>query len=236
MKSTHSSLCLFGVALVACAAPTKEPARYSLSISAVDDRGSALRDIPIHIGETDIGMTDGNGVLRAEVNASDGDRYPLVAPCPEAHEPLQMPDEVVFLDTRGLGGEKNATLEIRVVCKRQSRIAAVLVHAAGLEGMPILIDGIKKATTGPGGIAHLRLEGASSSQFEIALDTRDKPSLVPQNPRKEVQLGDEDGLFVFEPAFSEAESRRPAKSKRRRRRRAQETPEAAKPRRPVKID
>ena len=222
--------------LTACGERGQTPSRYSLSFAALDDRGDALASMPIQIGETVIGTTDTSGILLAEVNANDGDRYPLLAPCPKGYDPFEVPDEVVFLGTRGLNGEKNASLEIRIICKRKTRIAAVLVHADGHEGMPILVDGVRKGTTGTGGIAHLRLEGSQNSQFEISLDTSSQPTLVPKNPRHAVQLGAEDGLFVFEPAFSEAEPPEAKKPRRRRRRGTSSRTEPAKPRRPVKIN
>jgi hypothetical protein len=230
-------LALVGTSVGACGEAPKQASRYSLSFTAVDDRGDGLEGVPMQIGETAIGATAANGVLHAEVNAKDGDRYPLIAPCPDGYDPFEVPSEVVFLDTRGLGGEKNASLEIRIVCKRQTRVAAVLVHAGGHEGMPILVDGVPKGITGPGGISHLRIEGSSNSQFEVSLDTSGEPNLVPKNPRHEVQLGGEDGLFVFEPALSEAEPEPAAKPKRRRHRGgASSRSEPAKPKRPVKID
>lgn len=233
---SRMALGLASLMLLACGHPAKEASRYTLTFATVDDLGEPLARVPIQVGETAIGRTGESGVLRAEVNAKDGDRYPLVAPCPDGYLQMEVPDEVVFLDTRGLGGEKNASLEIQIVCTRKTRVAAVLVHTGGYEGMPILVDGIAKGTTGPGGYAHLRLEGVSSSQFEISLDTSGEPNLLPKNPRHQLQLGGEDGLFVFEPAFSKAEEL-PKKPKRRRRRRSSsEEAETGKPKRPVKID
>ncbi|MCP4446822.1 MAG: hypothetical protein GY811_15960 [Myxococcales bacterium] len=233
----RSIVCIGLLAVVlggACDEPETRVNRYSLTFSVADDTGNPLSRIPIRIGQTEIGETDLSGALRADVNARDGDRYALSAPCPEGYEFHDAPKEVLFLDTQGLAGKVNASLEIHIVCKRQARVAAVLVHADGLVGMPILVDGVPWGETGPGGFAHLRLEGASNSPFEISLDTSGSPTLVPKNPRHEMQLGSEDGLFVFEPVFSEAEAK--PKSKRRRRRKRPDAEKASRPRRPVKID
>ncbi len=220
----------------ACEEKTQSVTRFELVFHVADAHKQGLGNIPIRVGETEIGKTDRNGSLVAEVNARDGDRYTLAAPCPAAYKVLEIPAEVVFLDTKGLEGNKNTTIEIQVVCKRRLQVAALLVHADGHEGMPILVDGVKQGVTGPGGFAHLRLEGESNSQFRVSLDTSLAPTLVPQNPRHDVQLGDDDGLFVFEPVFSKAEPK--AKPKRRRRRRAKsaEPTAPAKPSRPIKID
>ncbi len=176
----------------------------------------------IRVGETAIGATDALGKLEAEVDAMNGDRYPLYAPCPADYETGEVPKEVVFLKTRGSGKEKNANIEVHVRCSRRVRIAAVLVDAAGREGMPILVDGVAVGATGPSGFAHLRLEGPTAKQFQVSLDTSSVAEIRPRNPRYAIQLGAEDGIFVFAPTFSEAVPTLQPKRKRRRRRRGSE--------------
>ena len=217
----------------ACADNDKKPGRYELLFRVTDDLEEGIANIPITVGETNIGITDHEGRLRAEVNSHDGDRYALRAPCPEDYDLEQAPDEVVFMDTKGLGGDRSTTISLRIVCKRRIRVAALLVHADGHEGMPILVNGVPRATTGPDGFAHLRLEGEPSTQFEVTLDTSSKPDLLPRNPRHEMQMGGSDELFVFDPVFSQVEVEPVAKPKRRKRRVKKEAPA---PRRPVKID
>ncbi len=217
----------------ACGEEERVPEHYTLTFSAQDDRGEPLAGVPILVGETSMGQTGSDGTLIAEVTAHDGDRYPLAAPCPSPHDDAEVPSEVLFLGTRGLGGDKNARLEIRILCSRRSRVAALLVHAEGRAGIPILVDGVERGKTGPEGFAHLRLEGSAHEQFQVALDTSAYPTLVPKDPRHEVQLGDADALFVFQPQLTVAEP--PAKPKRKRRRRRKlKAPEA--PKRPVRIN
>ncbi len=220
----------------ACQEKEQSVTRFELVFNVVDDHQRGLGNIPIRVGETEIGKTDSKGSLVAEVNARDGDRYALAAPCPADYNVLEVPAEVVFLDTKGLEGKKNTTLEIRVVCKRHLQVAALLVHADGHEGMPVLVDGVEQGVTGPGGFAHLRLEGEPNSQFRVSLDTSSAPTLVPQNPRHDIELGNDDGLFVFEPVFSEAEPKAEPKRRKRRRAKSAKPTAPAKPSRPIKID
>ncbi len=218
----------------ACDEVRTETNQYRMTFLVADDRGGALGNIPIQVGQTSIGTTDALGTLRADVYARDGDRYPLHVPCPNGYHAQNDFEDVVFLATRGLAGEKNADIEIRILCKRQTKVAAVLIHADGHEGLPIHVDGVPFGQTGPGGFAHVRFEGLPSTQFEISLDTSRVPNLVPKNPRQEMQLGGEDGLFVFEPVFSSAEPKQSTRPKRKKRPRREQS--APKRKRPIRID
>jgi hypothetical protein len=167
------------------------------------------------------------------VNASKGESFPLHAPCPDDYLDSDAPSHVVFRDTRGLAGERHATIHLQIECARRDRVAALLVHADGQVGMPILIDGVPHGRTGAGGFAHLRLDLPPGSQFQVALDSSEYPQLRPINPRRTMTVGSDDGLFVFDPVFGEAE---PVKRKRRRRARKKEVEPVVVKKRPVRID
>jgi hypothetical protein len=216
----------------ACSASPPPEARYELEFQASDDRGDPVEGLTVAIGETRIGNTDARGLLRAEVNASKGERFPLHAPCPGDYLESDAPGHVVFRDTRGLAGARSTTIRLEIQCARRDRVAALLVHADGQAGMPILIDGLPHGHTGTGGYAHLRLDMQPGEQFEVALDSSDHPKLRPINPRRTMTLGAEDDLFVFDPVFVEVE---PPKKKRRRRKKKVEEPVIVK-KRPIRID
>ena len=205
--------------------------RYQLSFQSLNDRGLPISNMKIAVGETLIGSTGPDGRLRAQVNARAGDRFPLHAPCPDQTLKTEAPAQIVFQESHGLSGEKNTTINVRVVCSRHERVAAVLVHADGYSDMPILIDGQRQGRTGPGGFAHLRLDLKPGSQFQVALDSSAHPRLQPSNPRQTLKIGSEDALFVFEPVFSQA---KPARKSRRPTRPKQERPAPKK--RPIRID
>ena len=230
----HITTLLFAaLALQACSGSNRLPSRYELEIEASDDRGDPVRGVAIAIGDTRIGSTDDAGLLRAEVNASRGERFPLHAPCPDNYVDSEAPSQVIFGDTKGLKGQANARIQVQIVCSRRDRVAALLVHADGHAGMPILIDGIAQGRTGPGGFAHIRLDLQPGAQFQVALDSSEHPKLRPIDPRRTMTLGSEDGLFVFDPVFREVE---PQKKKRRRRTRRKVQEPLAVKRRPVRID
>lgn len=229
----RTSFFLLALACHACSAPNRTPARYELEFLALDDRGDAIADLEIAIGDTRIGSTDKSGLLRAEVNAHRGERFPLYAPCPDEYVELEAPSHVIFQDTKGLESDRNARIQAQIECARQNRVAALLVHADGHAGMPIVINGTVQGHTGPGGFAHIRLDLKPGAQFQVALDSSEYPTLRPIDPRRTMTLGSEDGLFLFDPVFSEAEPER--KKKRRRTRKREPKPVTVK-KRPVRVD
>ncbi len=231
MRVLSSSL-LVALLLPACAQSSSTASRYQLQFDAHDDRGDAIKGLVVSVGETRIGETDKNGILQAEVKAAKGDRYALHITCPKDYASSEMPEHILFRDTKGLAGKEHARIHVQVECARQERVAALLVHTDGRIGMPILVDGALQGRTGPGGFAHLRLDLRPGTQFEVAIDSSQYPELRPANPRRTMSLGTEDELFVFEPAFTETEVK---KKKRRRRPKTSET-QAPAIKRPVRID
>lgn len=227
--------CLFFLTCLSggCGTPTSSSTHYQLQFDVVDDRGEALAGVAIAVGDTKIGTTDGTGILRAEVNASKGDRYPLHRQCPEQYESSSEVENIVFRDTKGLKGGEHAKIHVRLQCERQERVAALLVHADGRVGLPVLIDGVEHGRTGPGGFAHIRLDMRPGAQFQVHIDSSERPSLRPVDPRRTMTVGSEDGLFVFDPVFSEVVAQQ--KIRRRRRVKTSVTP-VPKKTRPVRID
>lgn len=230
-----SRAALFLLACLAggCGTPTPSSSHYQLQFDVVDDRGEALAGVAIAVGETKIGTTDLTGILRAEVNASKGDRYPLHRRCPERYESTSEIENIVFRDTKGLEGGAHARIHVQLQCERRERVVALLVHADGRVGLPVLIDGVEKGRTGPGGFAHLRLDTRPGAQFQVHIDSREHPSLRPVDPRRTMTVGNEDALFVFDPVFSEIV---PQKKKSRRRRAQPPVRPAPEKTRPVRID
>ncbi len=220
------------VALAGCAEAEPLSTHYQLQFDAFDDRGKAISGVGVAVGETKIGTTTSTGILRVEVNASKGERFPLHMTCPENYAKSETPEHIVFRDTKGLAGEEHARIHVKLECARLKRVAALLVHADGRPGLPILIDGVEQGRTGPGGFAHLRLDLPPGSQFQVGIDSSEHPSLRPIDPKRTMTQGTEDGLFVFDPVFSEVQ---PEKKKRRRRKRVA-APELPVKKRPVRID
>ncbi len=217
--------------LVSCHEDQTQDQLYEVSFQARDDRGQALAGLAIDVGETALGETDASGLLRVQVSAHFGDRYVLKAPCPQGYVADEAPKEVLFKATTDLRGQEHSSIDLRIVCARDKRVAALLVHAGGYQGMPVLIDGVLSGTTGAQGFAHLRLDREPGTQFEVTLDSSSQPALMPANPTQTMTIGEQDGLFVFDPQFHE----RPVEKKKRRRARV----EAASPpvvKRPIRID
>lgn len=206
------------------------PIPFELEFTGANDRNEALAGISIRVGDTDIGRTDENGRLHVSVAAQARDRYPLRVRCPSEHVAVTAPSEIVFLAKRDLDGENNSRIEVAIECERAQRVAAVLVHTPGYEGMPVLVDGVETARTGPGGFAHLRVDLPPSAPFLVEIDSSEYPKLIPQNPRRSMSIGQEDGLFVFEQSFSEMKPRR---EKHRRSKKKTQEPTI---KRPIRID
>lgn len=231
MRRLESILALT-LGLIACGETAPPATHYQLQFDAIDDRGAEIPGVEISVGETRIGITNQQGGLQVEVNATKGQRFPLHFICPDTHHNSTAPEHIVFRDTRGLEGEEHSRIHVQVECARRDRVAALLVHADGHANMPVLIDGVERGRTGPGGFAHLRLDLLPGSQFLVGIDSSQQPELRPVNPKRTMTLGNEDGLFVFDPVFSKVQ---PPKKTRRRRAPAA-APEVPEKKRPVRID
>ena len=70
-----------------CDEPRAAETSYEIAFQAVDDRGKSLDDIAITVGETLLGQTEAGGSLRVQVQAREGQRFPLHAPCQEGYQP-----------------------------------------------------------------------------------------------------------------------------------------------------
>ncbi len=226
-------LALFALGLLACADKETDAIEFRLNINAVDDRGGAITGIAVRVGETRIGKTAENGELRAIVKAFDGQVFDFLATCPDDYSSEDIPKKVVFRDTRGLEGMQSQTMNFEIRCVRDKRVVAVLVHADGHSGMPVLVDGVPSGVTDGQGYAHLRLDVKPHTQFEVSLDSSHSPELLPGSPRQLMTVGEEDSLFIFDPAFTRAP---PPEKKKRRSRRKKTVPTVEVKKRPVRID
>jgi len=95
--------------------------QYQLHFEAIDDRGDAISGVAVAIGETRIGTTGTSGVLRAEVNASKGERFPLHVSCPKDYDNAKAPEHIAFRDTEELAAEQNSRIHVLVECARRWR-------------------------------------------------------------------------------------------------------------------
>src|SRR5690606_28560852 len=94
MKAVRILLVLAVGFCVACDEQAPPETSFAIHFQAVDDRGKDLEGIEIRVGETLLGATDGGGSLQVQVQAREGERYPLDAPCPESYEPRDPPTEM----------------------------------------------------------------------------------------------------------------------------------------------
>lgn len=217
------------LALASCQAEAPKRNSHALKFYGEDDRGDPVSGIHIALGQAELGLTGASGELRTQIRASHGQKYPVRARCPKEYEPAQVPADLVFRETREIAGQPSS-VSVRILCSRSLRVAALLVHATGVEGLPISIDGVVEGHTGLGGFEHLRIDAAPGTKVDVALDTSSMPELRPSNPSRILSIGATDSLLIFDQEFHKD------KPVRKRRRRAKKRPEAQAKRRPVRID
>lgn len=94
---------------------TPAATHYQLHFDAMDEGGNAISGVTVAIGETKIGTTGKTGILRAEVNASKGERFPLHVSCPKDYESTEAPEHIVFRDAKEVADSR---MQVRLECVR----------------------------------------------------------------------------------------------------------------------
>ena len=216
------------VALAACeAAPASPP--FALAFHAANDRGQALAGVAIAVAGREVGVTDARGDLVVEGGFAEGSAASLAARCPAGFLAAEMIESITFRRFQPISSAApDAPLEVSLVCPRERRVAALVVRAGGRGGLPVLVDGARRAVTDESGIAHLALEVAPSDAVRVVLDTSGEPRLRPQKPQTTFTMGDVDDVWVMDQRFEA--KREPT----RRRRRSAPPPEP--PKRPIRVN
>jgi hypothetical protein len=193
-----------GVVLSACAVlgaacddPPPPPA-YRVSFTALAD-DAPLPGVEVSVAGRPLGVTDAQGLLRANLQGREGAVVGYRVKCPAGHRNPEEPPPLTLRRFRGLDPAAAARgIEINVQCRPAERFAAVVVRAGGIPNLPVLMQGQPVAVTDASGVAHLLLKLPPATSFTMSVDTSANPRIVPANPSQPFVVPDADDVLVFD--------------------------------------
>lgn len=196
-----ASIALLGA--LACEGEPEPPPRYPFTFTAHSD-GDPLEGVEITMNGSSLGTTNGQGVLRSDLTGPAGAPVRIGAVCPAGH---RSPDQEQVQTLRRVQSIDPAAaargIEVTFTCPPEHRSAVVLVHTHGQTAMPVILDGREIARTDPSGVAHLSVEMAPGTTFQVQLDTRHNERLRPRSPTQTYTVPDHDDVFVLNQRFEE---------------------------------
>jgi hypothetical protein len=214
MPSQTFAVAVALLALFGCNEAGKQAERYPVRLLAFDDQGEKVAGVAIAFGDQALGSTAQSGMLELELAGGEGDRVQLQASCPEGFaEPSEQPS-LTLMRFQSVDPEADRFTTLRVVCARSAHIAVVALRS-GQPDLPVLLRGEEVARTSSTGTAHVIVENAPGTQFQLTLDTSQKPDLRPHSPTRMFSVGAGDDFSVWDQAFAQAPKPKPRVRKKR---------------------
>ena len=194
----------YSALLLAALAGCNDPAPLSFDVEFLvkGDEDQPVSGALIAISGKPAGASNATGQLDLGLQGMEGDRLKVTLSCPVGW--IADPEESVLIlrNVQSLGAAGRRAVSHGLRCKPTKREAVVIVHIEGASGLPVTVDGNPAATrTDEHGFAHIYVNRDPNSRVEVVLDTSENEKLLPQNPKRVFELGDQDSLFVFEQAF-----------------------------------
>jgi hypothetical protein len=210
---------LVGCALLlvaACKQPDrKEPrSRLAIAVRAVTPGGEPVADVRAWADGRELGVTRGDGRLRAMLAGREGQRVQLTFACPAGHRTLDPRRELALQATRPVTAQREATISLAVRCAPIEHLAALVVRASGANtaGLPVRAQGQTLGQLARDGTAHLLVPVRARQPLRVMLDTSAVPALRPANPTQTFELRDQDRVVLFEQRFSAVTRKLPTRA------------------------
>lgn len=182
------------------------PTPYPVRFIATADPGEPLAGVSIAAGGV-TAVTDTSGTLAIELSGAEGLSIPVTATCPDGHRLAVAPSPLMLRRVIDLATGAPAVLQVTISCPPTSRHGIVVIRAGGTgvrEGIPVMVDGREAARTDRSGVAHVALDMAAGSTFQVQLATSTVlPTLRPADPSMPFTFRDADEIFVFDRPFDE---------------------------------
>jgi hypothetical protein len=205
---------LTSMVLSACRDVPEVAPPIQVEISVEADPGVPLSGVPVRVDGESVGRSDSRGLLRTTVFGRPGQLVRFGQDCPEGH---RAPAEGAALRLRKYDvGDATRSLEVKLECRPEARLAAFVVRAPNAPNIPVLVDGEIVARTNGAGVAHFSRLAPAGTEYLVELDARDYPALLPRTTSHLLTLPDFNELFVIDQTF---EKRKKAGSSRATRRR-----------------
>jgi hypothetical protein len=199
LRRWHLSTLLLVAALSACNEPAPLP--FAVEFLVQGDEDQPVAGAMIAISGKPAGASNASGQLELALQGFEGDRLKVSLTCPTGW--ISDPEEsmLILRTVQSLGAQGRRAVSHGLRCKPTKREAVVVVHIEGASNLPVAVDGNPALRTDEHGFAHIYVNRDPNSRIEVTLDTSENEKLLPQNPKRVFELGDQDSLFVFEQAF-----------------------------------
>jgi len=205
MKSRNSSPAIAFVALqlLAAACGGKESAvvstRFASEFHVTTDDGDALAGAVIAAGETRLGTTGPDGLLRADIVGAEGQSISVNVSCPKDFAGSEQPALLRLTHARRVNLNGYQPMRVEAVCQHNVRDLVLVVRAVGGAALPLQVDGRPVGATDADGIAHVLVRADRKvKSLNVSLDTSGHQELKPRNPSRTYELAGNDGLLVFD--------------------------------------
>jgi len=216
MRSFLAVLSFLTMASCGEAPPLNEP--FHLVLQAATDDGKPLADVAFSTPKSPLGKSSASGRVSVRLRVGEGTVLRIGAECPAGYL-SPTPQDVRLTHTKSVKGDMAEPLRFSAVCTRKVRDIVVVVHVENGKGLPVAIDGEPAGTIDGKGNAHLRVSvDREVKSLSVSLDTSDKASLRPQNPRRVFELSGNDAILLFNQPLKRIRRRPVVKAQRAPRR------------------
>jgi hypothetical protein len=192
---------LAAAALASCGGPREAISAYPVAFVVESDPGIRLRGARVAVGGDLVGVSDSQGLVRANLSGLPGERWTVTHDCPDGHEAPGEPKFLRMRESARVDTSDSSLLEITLRCDPATRLAGFVVRAKNGPDLPVLLNGQLVARTNRSGVAHFSVHGAARTEYSVELDTRDRPQLRPQAPTHLFTLPEAHEIFIVEQSF-----------------------------------
>ena len=196
--ASGSVLLVLALGAGACARELPPPT-YDCLVRVSSDPGLALAAVPVLRNGQSVGVTDQNGSLRLRLSGVEGETVTLAIQCPAGHRQSAEGVAVILKSV----ADATHVPEYSFACPPELRRIVVAIRAEQGPNLPVLYLGRELARTDVSGTAHVLLEQAPDSQFELTLGTSEDGAkkLRPQNPSMKFYVRDQDDVVSMVQPF-----------------------------------
>ncbi|HTM44386.1 MAG TPA: hypothetical protein VL137_05495 [Polyangiaceae bacterium] len=183
-----------------------------LQVSVTTEDLSAVSGATLSLDGKVLGNTDHSGELMLSLSKPEGTVVQLTLQCPKGFRNVDPSLKLALrrlqpLDPKPLANRRAAaSLRTRFFCEPTERSTLLVVNTSGAPALGVWVDGVLRATTNDQGIAHVLLQAATGTSFQVLLETGSNSVLIPARPMRPVLVGEVDDIVVFDQDFKSAKS------------------------------
>ena len=207
MRLSFIALACFGVSSLGCGTAGAELCALELEVVVESDPGQPMSGVPVYVEGEQIGFSGADGLLRSTVVERPGKRVRASCRCPAGHLPAE-PSESFLVKRYSARGTIPA-MRIDLRCRPSERLAVFVVRAVNGPHVHVLLSGEHVTSTDSNGVAHFSTRASPGTEHRVDLLVDASSSLLPRSHTFFFVTPDADELFVMDPRFERARSKRP---------------------------